>query len=359
MKRSFIFLCVASMSVLAAQAAGCPSFDQNLTRGAENASVLSLQQFLAGKGYLSASPNGYFGPATFAAVKLYQKSVGLPQTGAVLSMTRAALLKESCAPTTKLPQMSSQQAVATSTATSSSSVSYPRPVISALDKGTLFAGASTTWNTTVLGASFTQASNAVYFRNRMSGTKYLIGTFQSDGKSILLPTTLMSDIYSCGNSCKGTLPVGDYDVTVMNQGGESDPVFLSVKAFSGSSTSGSLSAPVRQNATNALIGTLSFGASVPVYVKNISVSLREDGISSGAVGNLTFKDELTGKTISSFDSSVEIGENQSKIIGIYASVTTPYSGTVIGQATITIQDYVGTRPSSFVLPPFLTTVSGF
>ena len=45
---------------------------------------------------MTATPNGYFGDGTFSAVKKYQKSVGLSQSGGVLPLTRAAIQKETC-----------------------------------------------------------------------------------------------------------------------------------------------------------------------------------------------------------------------------------------------------------------------
>jgi hypothetical protein len=55
--------------------------------------VLKLQQILAKKGYLSSTPNGHYGPATFAAVKLFQKANGIRQTGNVGVSTKDALNK--------------------------------------------------------------------------------------------------------------------------------------------------------------------------------------------------------------------------------------------------------------------------
>ena len=53
--------------------------------------VLELQKRLAAEGLLTATPNGYFGNATEAAVKAYQKAHGLDQKGFVGPGTRAAL----------------------------------------------------------------------------------------------------------------------------------------------------------------------------------------------------------------------------------------------------------------------------
>lgn len=64
-KMLFVIALVALSLPLSASAA-------SLQRGSTGAGVLSLQQALADKGYLSAAPNGVFGPATEAALKKFQ-----------------------------------------------------------------------------------------------------------------------------------------------------------------------------------------------------------------------------------------------------------------------------------------------
>jgi peptidoglycan hydrolase-like protein with peptidoglycan-binding domain len=53
--------------------------------------VLRLQNILAKLGYLAATPNGNYGPATIEAVIKFQQAKGLAQLGVVGPATRAAL----------------------------------------------------------------------------------------------------------------------------------------------------------------------------------------------------------------------------------------------------------------------------
>lgn len=59
--------------------------------GSESAQVLALQKMLVSLGYLTATPTGYYGAATKAAVIKFQKAKGLAQLGVVGPTTRAAL----------------------------------------------------------------------------------------------------------------------------------------------------------------------------------------------------------------------------------------------------------------------------
>lgn len=74
----------------------CTNVSRNLHRGAESASVSSLQSFLISKGLLQSEVTGFYGDKTVQAVKDYQGSKGLPVTGMVYDFTRAAIKAESC-----------------------------------------------------------------------------------------------------------------------------------------------------------------------------------------------------------------------------------------------------------------------
>jgi peptidoglycan hydrolase-like protein with peptidoglycan-binding domain len=67
------------------------TFTRNLTLGSEGDDVTRLQTILNTQGYLTVSPTGYFGYLTLQAVKAYQKSKGISDTGYVGPLTRAEL----------------------------------------------------------------------------------------------------------------------------------------------------------------------------------------------------------------------------------------------------------------------------
>ena len=67
------------------------TFSSYLSPGSSGLEVTALQQVLKVLGYFTVSPNGYFGPATEAAVKAFQKAKGISQLGVVGPQTRAAL----------------------------------------------------------------------------------------------------------------------------------------------------------------------------------------------------------------------------------------------------------------------------
>jgi len=66
-------------------------FTKLLTIGSTGAGVTELQNELVAAGYLNATPTGYFGALTAAAVKKFQLAHGLAQVGYTGPATRAAL----------------------------------------------------------------------------------------------------------------------------------------------------------------------------------------------------------------------------------------------------------------------------
>jgi peptidoglycan hydrolase-like protein with peptidoglycan-binding domain len=90
MKKFLIAATVVALAVTTVAAAA--TFNANLTVGSRGADVTALQQALIAGGYsIPAGATGYFGSQTQAAVKLYQAAKGIPNTGFVGPLTRAAL----------------------------------------------------------------------------------------------------------------------------------------------------------------------------------------------------------------------------------------------------------------------------
>jgi hypothetical protein len=92
------FLIASGVAVMAfASIAAAATFNANLTVGSTGAEVMDLQTFLLGKGYVipsissGAASKGYFGSQTKTAVMKYQADHGIPNTGFVGPLTRAAL----------------------------------------------------------------------------------------------------------------------------------------------------------------------------------------------------------------------------------------------------------------------------
>ncbi len=88
-------------------------FPRYLGYGDKGEDVLMLQTTLARLGYLSATPNGNFGPATKSAVQKFQQAHGIRQTGNVGPSTKDALNQLPASPTTPTTITTREQQIAT------------------------------------------------------------------------------------------------------------------------------------------------------------------------------------------------------------------------------------------------------
>lgn len=95
--KKFIFAAgVAALAFASVAGAQGYSFTTNLTVGSTGPAVVALQTALISAGYsipaiTSGGSKGYFGSQTQSAVKMYQSAKGIPSTGFVGPLTRAAL----------------------------------------------------------------------------------------------------------------------------------------------------------------------------------------------------------------------------------------------------------------------------
>ncbi len=101
---SFIFAGVSIANIGVAQAAmnpQCVVITRNMSVGSTDRktgnSVTVLQNFLHTEGFFPNAPTGYFGRVTSAAVKNFQAQEKLPKLGIVGPLTRAAIIRVSCA----------------------------------------------------------------------------------------------------------------------------------------------------------------------------------------------------------------------------------------------------------------------
>jgi peptidoglycan hydrolase-like protein with peptidoglycan-binding domain len=363
MKKSLIAILFVSTALVAnAQTYVCVDLNINLVRGSESKYVLALQNFLYEKGVLKATPNGYFGPATLAAVKAFQKSVGLSQVGNTGPLTRAAIKKESCggATVSTAPTPPALQSLATTTqqsATVPQTLQYfPRPVTMSFDLVTLFAEGKTDWGFNMYGSNFSTSTNTVNFRNVYTRRTYTIGTFPSaSGTVIVLPANITGTAYPCGSGCLEKLSAGRYEVTVTNAGGESEPKTLDIKAFTITAQTSAVQGAIPASATNAKLGLLTFSPSVPVIVKSVNLAIFSSAISASGISGTTLKDEMTGLAP---EGNAALSGFQSMIIGAYATTNNTIPGTFMANFTLEVEDYIGKKRTTFTSPSFLVTVAG-
>ncbi len=360
-------LLVSTVVLTLAQTVPCVSLTYNLQRGYESSAVLSLQNFLYAKGFLKATPNGYFGPGTLAGVKAFQKSAGLPQVGNTGPLTRAAIQKNSCVsgnqevkqPASNVSTTTTQTSPVQATTTTPAVVTqkfYPMPNLYSVDFVTLFSGGQTDWTFNLYGINFSSTTNIVRFKNIATQISYTIGVLPSaTGTIIVMPKNLTSTTFPCGINCNEKLPAGTYEIMVTTEGGQSNLRTIDIKSFTSSVQTGSVGGALAPNSYRARFGTLTFSPSVPVLLKSTTLKIVSSSNPSSGLGNIVLIDQLTNDV---FEANSYMAAFQSKIIDAYADVGVSLPGTVMANFSVILQDYVGKKDTTFTSPNFLVTLQG-
>lgn len=468
-----------------ASAASCTDITVGLARFQESSSVYKYQQFLAGKGYLKATPNGYFGLQTLAATKQYQISIGLSPVGTVGPMTRAAIKKETCGgvtttvvptvvtstvnglvttsgnipvsyapvqypntasgirnakrrdditallkalyvhftdsrgvhavivsdnplelcantkPLTATVASSSESAVvvtekspcadyvdiadliprymqsiprdpklATSSALTGYTITrsatndiviaakspedgaiiqvtcnfngfckniqyisttiFKRPEITSLNRSIFLRNAYPRTPLVLKGRNFTE-KNKVKLFSLYNSKEYILGEFVS-GKysatttSVSIEGSYLNQEFPCGIKCSQKLPLGDYMLSVVNEGGESNALRVVIRGFTTSAMSTQVNGPVIPTTKNVKVGTITLSSAIPVTLKSLTLTSTSTSKNlASKITNITLKDSSDGSTFTASGDTVSFGdlglyENQSKVYEVYIDV---------------------------------------
>lgn len=156
MKKVVLPVLITMLFIAHTSASECIHLKGNLVRYQRSSVILQVQNFLFKKGFLTTTPNGYFGTGTFTAVKAYQSSIGINQTGTIGPATRLQIENETCgngvASSTQvvlpIKEVSSKIATTTRNSATSSAISIPlipqAGVLSNLEINTILHGGTST-----------------------------------------------------------------------------------------------------------------------------------------------------------------------------------------------------------------------
>lgn len=478
------------LSISYASAASCTDITVGLARFQESSSVLKYQQFLFDKGYLKATPNGYFGLQTLAATKQYQTSVGLSPVGNVGPMTRATIKKETCGGTTSTttttptnttvvtptvnglvttggnntisyapvqypntpsgirnakrrdditallralythfndsrgvhgvtvsdiplelcantkpltatvastsdgatvvtekspcadfvdiadiapryiqtiprdPKLATSSALTGYTITRSatndivisaktpedgaiiqitcnfngfcrniqyiSTTIYKRPEITSMNRSIFLRDAVPRTPLIIKGRNFT-AKNKIKLFSLYNSKEYILGELNSSNYSatttaVSVEGALLNQDFPCGPNCTQKIPLGDYMLSIINEGGESNTLRTVFRGFTTSSMSTQVNGPVIPTTKNVKVGTITLSSAVPVTLKSLTFTSTSTSKNlASKITNITLKDSSDDTTYTASGNTVSFGdiglyENQSKVYDVYVDV---------------------------------------
>lgn len=410
-------LLLTFVSLSASSALTCANLNKDLSIGSKGQDVVSLQKFLTEKGFLKQKGSVDFDKATEDALKSYQKSKKLKETGKATFAVRKEIKSESCKITnstnkvtfaksesegvqnspSSMSNMSPKVVSATINKMNTNSLPKPQimnsmnmatmtmpnmmpnminggmssstnlkefedlssPKIYSLDKIMFFRKALTKTKLTVNGENLSRISNK-FILNGPNNKEYILGEAESlSGTSTALSTDFTMKKFNCGNDCNDYLDEGEYLLSIKTSKGLSNSLPIKLRLISFSSSSGSLNSSVKQKVKGALLGQVSFSTGMSVKADKLKVAIT--GPLSNKVTNIKIKDELASKVITgnqTYDlGGVGVNEHASKIYSIYGDVDSMISGSINIDTVITIRDYYSNSEVEIKPDTMLVTIS--
>jgi hypothetical protein len=231
-----------------------------------------------------------------------------------------------------------------------SSVIYKQPTLASTSVNLLLRDSFPKKQFTIYGTNFT-ATNTVTLLSQYTGKSYTLGTFAStNGTSFEVTASSTNQLFYCGQSCEAKIPLGDYILTVSNQGGITTPAYITLKGFTTSALSARSDTSVRPKSVAVKVGTFTVSSGIPLVLKSLTLTSTTTSTNlPSKITKLTLKDALTGQTVGvgglSFSlANVSLYENQSKVYELYIDVgevlvadsgSVTYGGTFLVGNTLT------------------------
>jgi peptidoglycan hydrolase-like protein with peptidoglycan-binding domain len=149
--------------------------------------TITLQNYLHDTGYLSATPNGIYGPATTAAVKKFQIANGISATGVVGQITRLAIQIKSCSTTVVTPTTSTASPQTIPNLISTLSPAFGESLNLGSTKTIQWSGpAGTTYNVVLEDASSTN-QGFILAGTRATSIDWTVGSVSANGVPVIVP----------------------------------------------------------------------------------------------------------------------------------------------------------------------------
>lgn len=298
------------------QPALCVDLPNNLMRGDENSYVLKLQNFLVKKGLLNATPNGYYGVGTTAAVKAYQEEQGFKVTGDTLTMMREEIKKETCLADTEVVV--------------SQDITLPQGCISRVGFSTLTGISCSTVLSLPIGCT---SANGFSVTTGMSCTVVVSQSSQAITMPItqsVLPPATTTEVYTS----------------------------LSLQL-----TPNSPGLAFTQNSTHVKLATVTIHSPDTLAVNSLTLAVASSSVPANTISNFTVTDVgqdkiINGGPLFNFTNQIVIA-NQAKVYEIYGdvgAVASAQNSFVDFNGGVTLRDN-GSTTANLVIPLFRVLVS--
>lgn len=213
-----------------------------------------------------------------------------------------------------------------------STVIYKQPEITSLSRTTFLRDATPKTPLVIYGKYFTE-KNTIKLFSLYNSKEYALGDFKAvnyvvgaTSTSVSIEDPIFAQTFPCGSNCSQKLPLGDYMITVTNEGGRSDTKYLTLKGFTTSAISTRIDSTIIPKTNNVKVATITISSSIPVSLKTLTLTSSSTSKNlSSKISNFVMKETTDNKTYSGGAGSFSLGnvmlyENYSKVYDIYVDI---------------------------------------
>jgi hypothetical protein len=245
-------------------------------------------------------------------------------------------------------------------------IEYKQPSITNLNRSIFLRDSLPVTPFVITGKNFT-ATNTIKLFSQYTSKEYVLGSYTSMATSatstfISIDPASSIKIFSCASSCTDTIPLGQYMLTVTNEGGVSNATGITLKGSTVSTLSSHADSSITPPAKAVKVATISIGSTVPVTFKSLTFTSTSTSTNLPAkISNFTLKDLSTGVTYNGGSlKGVKLAENASKVYDVYVDIDEVYNqdaGTMTYGGMLLVTDQFLGADFNLKVPDFSFTVS--
>ena len=200
---------------------------------------------------------------------------------------------------------------------------YKKPSITSFSRSSFLRDSTFLTPIIITGKNFT-GNNSIKLMSNYTSKEYILGTVSStDGVSISLTPLMLNQLFSCGTTCTEKLPLGDYSISVTNEGGESNNFYITAQGYTTSTVSTHGDISVIPKSTSVKVATITLGTSITLGIKSL-VLTSTSSVSTlpSKITNFVLKEQSSGLTRATGAATLtfpdeKIYENNSKVYDLY------------------------------------------
>ncbi len=213
-----------------------------------------------------------------------------------------------------------------------SNIAFKKPVITSFNRSSFLRDSIPVTPIIITGKNFT-GSNSIKLISNYSSKEYFLGYASStDGVTVAITPSMLNQLFPCGAGCVEKLPLGEFSISVTNEGGESNNFYITLQGFTTSTVATHNDTSIIPNSTSVKVAEITLGTAVTLGIQSLMLtSTSSVSTLPSVVKNFVLKEHSTGLVRASGGTTLSfpderIYENNSKVYDLYVDVGEALAG---------------------------------